>query len=283
MSRLRILALLFTAVLALTACGGESELDLVSQVSGAAGSTLGANSAKTSFTTTGLGQEITFEGAFDFDAKKAKLTAPASSMGFGAGDTTFLYDFNDGLLMYIALPPEVEARIGAPWLEMDLVAAMAQAGVDADVAEIVQSQSSDPTSGLQFLRGASEVTELGTEVIRGTETRHLEVVVDLDKLVEQTPESARDDMRKLIDMYTVDTLPLEVWLDDDDRVRRFRQEIDYSTFELPGNPDLGPLEGQTTTVEAEYYDFGTPVDVQLPADGETVTFQEFMAKVSGGG
>lgn len=283
MSLLRIPALVFAAVLALAACGGESELDLVSQVSGAASSTLEANSAKTSFTTTGLGQEITFEGAFDFDAKKAELTAPASSMGFGTGDTTFLYDFNDGLVMYIALPPDVEARIGAPWLEMDLVAAMAQAGIDADVAEIVQSQSSDPTSGLQFLRGASEVTELGTEVIRDTETRHLEVVVDLEKLVEQTPESAREDMRELIDLYTVDTLPLEVWLDDDDRVRRFRQEIDYSTFELPGNPDLGPLEGQTTTVEAEYYDFGTPVDLQLPAAGETVTFQEFMAKVSGGG
>ncbi len=282
MSSLRKFALLVVAVLALASCGGESELDLVSQVSGAAGATLGAETARASFTTSTLGQEITFDGVFDFADRAGKFTAPASAMGFGTGDTTFLYDFSDGMVMYIALPSGFQAQVGAAYLTMDLGAAMAQAGIDADMAEIIQSQSSDPTSGLQFLRGASEVTEVGTEVIRDTETRHLQVTVDLAKLVENTPESARDDMAKLVDLYTVDTLPIEVWLDDQDRVRRFRQEIDYSTFQLPGNPDLGAMAGQTQTIDVEYYDFGTPVDVQFPSDDETMSFQEFIAKASGG-
>lgn len=282
MSRIRMVAALVAATLALTACGGESELDLVSQVSGAPGSTLGTGSARTSFTTTGLGQEVTFEGVFDFEARRAELTAPASAMGFGTGDTTFLYDFGDGLVMYIALPPQLQLQTGAPWIEMDLGAAMAQVGIDADMAEIIQSQSSDPTSALQFLRGASEVTELGTEVIRGTETRHLEVVIDLDTLVEQTPEPARDDMAKLVELYTVETMTAQVWLDDEERVRRVRQDLDYSTLELPGDVDLGPLEGQTQTIEVEYYDFGVDVDVQLPAPGETISFEEFAAGLGGG-
>lgn len=278
---MRQITALLVAIVTLTACGGGSEVDLVTQVSGAGSTTLETDSARTSFTSETLGQEVSFEGVFDFAAQRAELTADAGAMGLGSGETTFLYDFSDRVLMYIGLPDQATTQIGASWLEVDLVAVMTEAGVDADLAEIIQAQSSDPTSGLQFLRGASSVTEVGTEEVRGTPTRHLEVVVDLAQLVEETPEPARDEMAELVELYTVDSLPLEVWLDDDERVRRYRQEIDFSTFELPGDVDLGPMAGQTSTIVAEYHDFGIEVDVELPRPADTITFEDFRA-IAGG-
>lgn len=271
---MRKLAVLLVAVVALTACG-ESEVDLVSSVQQAASSTFDARSARVSFTTETMGQEMTLDGVFDFADKVAEVSGDGTSFGMG-GETTFLYDFSDSLLMYMSLPPEAQAELGGSWLELDLAEAMVQAGIDVDLAAVIQAQSSDPTSALQFLEGAETVTEVGQEELRGTETTHYEVVVNLQKTVDAADPAVRDDMQTLVDLYTVETIPMEVWIDDDGRVRKFVQTIDYDTFELPGDIDLGPLAGTTSTVSAEYYEFGTPVDVSFPDPADTVTMADLM-------
>lgn len=272
---MRKLAALLVTVLAFTACG-ESEVDLVANVQHAAAATFDAQTARVSLTTETLGQEITLDGVFDFADKVAEVTGDGSSFGM-AGTTTILYDFSDSLLMYVSLPPEAQAELGGSWLELDMAEAMVQAGIDVDLAAIIQAQSSDPTSALQFLEGAETVTEVGQEELRGTETTHYEVVVNLQKTVDAADPAVRDDMQTLVDLYTVETIPMEVWIDDDGRVRKFAQTIDYDTFELPGDVDLGPLAGTTSTITAEYHDFGTPVAVSFPDPADTVTMADLMA------
>lgn len=270
------IAVAAVAVMAFVGCG-ESEVDLVTQVRGAGMSTLSVDSAGVSLTTETLGEEMTLDGVFDFVEKRAQLTLTGESFGIG-GDTEVRYDFGDSVVMYVALPSESVATGGAGWLELDLAEALAQAGLDVDLAAIIQSQSSDPTSALQYLAGAETVTEIGTEEVRGVETTHYEVVVSYPKMVANAPEAIRADLQKLVDLYTVDTLPMEVWIDDEDRVRRFSYVIDYDTIEFPDAMDVGPLAGTTASVAAEFYDFGIPVDVILPDPADTVTVAALRAQ-----
>lgn len=272
---MRKLAVLFLALTALVAAAcGESEVDLVDSVAGAADSTLEASTARVTTQTDVAGQQVAFDGVFDFGTSRARLTADGTSFGL-PGETEFVYDFADGLVMYLGVPAEQAATVGADWIELDLAALMAQTGIDVDLAEIIQSQSADPSSGLQFLRGASAVEEIGTEELRGVETRHLAVTISLAKLVEESPEDIRDDMQALVDLYTVETLDIEVWLDDDDRVRKYVQTIDYDDLEIPG-ADLGELAGQTVTATTEYYEFGVEADIVLPDPSTVVSFEDLL-------
>lgn len=273
---MRKLAALFLALTGLVAAAcGESEVDLVASVAGAADSTLEASTARVTTQTDVAGQLVTFDGVFDFGTSRARLTADGASFGL-PGETEFLYDFGVGLVMYMGVPAEQAAAVGAEWIELDLAALMAQSGIDVDLAEIIQSQSADPSSGLQFLRGASAVEEIGTEELRGVETRHLAVTISLEKLVEESPENIRDDMRTLVDLYTVETIDIEVWLDDDDRVRKYVQTIDYDDIEIPGAPDMGELAGQTVTATTEYYEFGVAADIVIPDPATVVSFEDLL-------
>lgn len=273
---MRKLAVLFLALAGLVAAAcGESEVDLVADVAGAADSTFGASTARVNTQTDVAGQLVEFDGVFDFGTSRARLTADGSSFGL-PGETEFVYDFGDRLVMYLGVPADQAAAVGAEWIELDLAALMAQSGIDVDLAEIIQSQSADPSAGLQFLRGATVVEEVGTEELRGVETRHLAVTISLEKLVEESPEAIRDDMATLVDLYTVETLDIEVWLDDDDRVRKYVQTIDYDDLVIPGAPDMGELAGQTVTSTTEYYEFGVDADIALPDPATVVSFQDLM-------
>lgn len=59
-----------------------------------------------------------------------------------------------------------------------------------------------------------------------------------------------------------------MWIDGQNRVRRHATSTDVPVPEnapAPGMPEGGNLR---TSVVAEYYDFGTPVDVQAPPSGQ---------------
>lgn len=90
------------------------------------------------------------------------------------------------------------------------------------------------TDALSFLQSiADEVSEVGQEVVRGTETTHFRAVGQLSKLG-APPEDNR--------------FPIEVWIDEGGRTRRYRYQ---------------PLGGGENIVW-EFYDFGVSVDVRPP-------------------
>ena len=91
------------------------------------------------------------------------------------------------------------------------------------------------------------------------------------------PADQRDALAKFVNIYTVHTFPVDVWLDAQGRVRRYQQTIDPSTIRLPAgvpskdNPFTGPI---TTTYEL--YDFGSPVDVKIPPADQTTDLRTLL-------
>jgi len=184
-------------------------------------------------------------------------------------------DFGEGrAVLYMRLP--VLTRLlpgGKPWIKMDLNAIGKQAGID--LSQFTQF-ASDPSRMVDWLRTASgDVTTVGTETIDGVETTHYRATVDLSKYPDLVPADQRDAVRKAVDAITkeahVSSFPIHVWVGKDGLVRQVRTVLTET------------IQGQTMNVvtSERFYDFGAPVDIQVPADDQ-VTDISSLAGGTGG-
>jgi hypothetical protein len=122
------------------------------------------------------------------------------------------------------------------------------------------SGASDPTAALDYLRGVSgEVESQGTEPVRGVDTRKLHADVDVGLAAQQVGGAARRGILAL-QQLGVTTIPVDVWIDDRGRLRREFAALDINQ------------QGQqaTMTITLELFDYGVPVDVEAPPDGQVV-------------
>ena len=175
---------------------------------------------------------FTFNGVVDVETSRTsaegRLATPAFTMEF----------LTDGKFQYLKLP----AGLGAadkPWIRFDTT------GLG----------SSQPTTGanpLDALRQldavVGEVKRVGQEDVRGEPTVHLRFVVDAIRANPEAAEKLPDDVRERLRR-----VPMELWLDEDDRPRRIRQVV-----------DLGAAAGGKVTTTVELFDFGKPVAIDLP-------------------
>jgi hypothetical protein len=210
---------------------------------------------------------ITVDGGFDFASRRARLEVDPAKFGApGLGKIQAVADYSSGFVIYMRFPPQVAQELGGkPWVKLDFGAFARESGLDVDIASLVQGQSNDPTQGLGMVRGADNLVKVGTEQIRGTDTTHYRLDIDLDKAISEAPTEQRDALQKVANLYTVRTLPLDLWLDGEGRVRRYQQSLDTGIIRLPaslqtqGNPFGGHI-----TITYDLYDFGSAVDVQIP-------------------
>lgn len=159
-----------------------------------------------------------------------------------------------GGTVYLKVPGDEMG--GRPWLKMDAGSASAESAVPG-----LDEPVNDPRAMLDALQAVTgEVEEVGRETVRGTETRHLRGEVDLSQAQDQLPEARRKDFEALREQFGRPTLPLDAWVDDEDRVRR----LTYS-LEAGGRP---------LRVELELFDFGVEVVVARPAASEVTEFGE---------
>jgi hypothetical protein len=269
---LGIVALAVT--LAATACGGGSSGDTTvtptetapsgsaqALVAAAGTKTADAGSARMSFTASFRGPtsgSMTGEGVFD--KRQGHLTLDMSNLsGAGAvvpgGKAELVFD---QLVYYMKLPEGSGLPLppGKEWLKLDLQKLSQSQGLDLE--QLAQLNQSDPSQALDFLRGASEDFErVGTEDVRGVTTTHYKGTIDLTKVSENAPPEIAEQYRKLAELGPSTKVPMEVWIGDDDLVRRirFEQALD---------------ENSTMTMEEEFYDFGADVDVTPPPDDQVV-------------
>lgn len=132
-----------------------------------------------------------------------------------------------------------------PWQRLDL----SRLGVTANTS----TGAGNPLDSFRQLGAiVGEVEELGHEDVRGVDTVHFHATIDATKV--QAPKTS-------VPAATMDALrrmPVDVWLDGQDRVRRFRQSLDLRSAGAPGVI--------TTTTEA--FDFGKDVTIELPPDAD---------------
>lgn len=229
------------------------------------------------------GQSVEATGAIDFDEQRGHLEMDLSSLApAGApptGDTTFRAVF-DGTTVYMQLPIP---GLPTPWVRIEAGELEGLEGL-----EQLESFSNDPTQSFAFLQGASDdIEEVGTEDVRDTSTTHYRMTVDLQRAVEEAPEEARKFLEQQIEVLGSDTLPMDVWLDDEGRVRRQSFQIDLSQIDLGAAgatpaPAPSDLTGTITTT-TEYYDFGTEVVVEIPPEDQVTDLADLMDVMGGPG
>jgi hypothetical protein len=114
-----------------------------------------------------------------------------------------------------------------------------------------------PTDVLKRVLAASDQNEvLGSEDIRGVETTHYRARVEVRKLL--TAEQPQEDV---VEHWGSRFVPVELWIDDDSRLRRI-------TIRRRASEDA-----ETTSVEL--YDYGVQVDVEPVAAEELTSQAEF--------
>ncbi|MFF5158302.1 hypothetical protein ACFY3N_19030 [Streptomyces sp. NPDC000348] len=151
--------------------------------------------------------------------------------------------------------PGRNAPGGKPWVKIDLRKVAARQGVD-------NQRIGDPAQTAAYAKAITDkdVTEVGTEKVDGVNTTRYRVSVDVAEL------PGGDRMREQLGP----TLPMQVWLDDEGRLRR--QQVDMTVraaASASAKPDDGaaPQQLRMSTV-MEFSDFGTEVDAEAPPAGQ---------------
>jgi hypothetical protein len=190
----------------------------------------------------------------------------------------------DGKAVYMRFPEELAAGLpgGKVWARLDLATLSSQAGIDV-AALSAQFNSSDPLANIALLTGAAgDITEVGTEDVRGVSTRHLKMTVDLQKASEQlaakisgpNAERLKAAVTQAATTVGVTTMPIEAWIDADGLPRRLSYEMDLSKAKVPGAEDAAATG--TAKVSMEFYDFGKDVNVAIPPLDQTIDLADLL-------
>ncbi|HWL64902.1 MAG TPA: hypothetical protein VNP73_02915, partial [Actinomycetota bacterium] len=133
------------------------------------------------------------DGAFDFERQAGMLTLSMSGLGGAAGapqmppmDMEMVFE---GFVMYMRLPTLQQVLpAGKTWVKLDLAKMSEQAGIDFE--QLAQMGQNNPAQGLEYLQGATDIQELGSDEVRGVSTTHYSGVIDMDKLAEEADAAA---------------------------------------------------------------------------------------------
>ena len=254
---------LVALVVGLTACGGDTlALD---PAASAATKTVEAGSSRVEFEiamkVAGESMDMTGSGAFDYRDPRGEITyrMDVPVLGEVSMDLRMI-----GTKLYLRLPQEIAGVAlpgGKPWAAMDLSKSLEQAGLGS----LDFTQQQDPAQTLQYLRAASvDVKETGTADVRGVETtrytgrmdfrKALDAGVDELELSAAEREQARKGMQWMLEQLGSDSVPFEVFVDEDGLLRRMTMDL---AMKVEG-------EQMSMSMRMDYFDFGIDVDVQAP-------------------
>jgi hypothetical protein len=168
---------------------------------------------------------------------------------------------------FAALGADTDASGGKDWVSMDLNDVVP--GFES-FAKLGSGQN-DPSQAFEYLKGASEVQLVGTEDVDGESTRHLRGTLDLEKAVSQLPADAQEEVRTTMDQFQSQfgstSMPFDVWVDDQGRIRRM-------TYALKSSPDAAQALSMSITVDITDYD--ADMDFDVPSRDEAVDLNDLL-------
>jgi hypothetical protein len=262
-----LLALL--ALTLLSGCGGGVDSSLLAS---AVRNTEAEGGAEVAFQmrmeVPGLGEPVVFTGGGVEDAnrRRARLTFDMSALGDIPGADGLCSDgcemeaIQDDLAIYTRSDLFGSALGGKEWMKLDLRRGQSSMGLDFAGAEQFGQSASEQLRMLKAVSG--EVTEEGTDQVAGVEATHYSATVDLrrypDVMPEDQREAARRGIERLIELTGQSEVPVDIWIDGEERVRR---------LEMTQSVRQGAVEGEMD-ITVEYVRFGVPVDVDVPDDDD---------------
>jgi hypothetical protein len=264
MPRKALGALVLVLVLALAGCGGNSGSTAkpTNAIEAAALKTSQAGSVRADFSISSTGG-VSGTGSGVFNSGKdrsGQLTMNVNAGGRQVAIDTVIV----GNTIYVRSPLISQRLPGAKqWVKVDLKQAAKAANVD-----LSSLLSANPTPGgaLAYLQGSTAIKKLGSEQVGGVPTTHYRVVVDLQQAADHASGSDKDALEQAIKAAGTTTLPVEVWVDPQDYVRK----IEYKS----------QASGQSADLTMEMHDFGSPVPIKAPATNEVV---DLLQALGGGG
>jgi hypothetical protein len=210
------------------------------------------------------GLTVDASGQFDFDAQTGAMTMEVPPPIGSEVETVF-----DGTTYYMSagLFGGAIPGLDAEWIRVDLDDLAGQAGVD--LSQLPQG-ANNPADALDALAAVSQdgLEELGTEEVRGVETTHYAAEIDMAAAVEAADEQTGGELlddamaEQFLAQYGDEPVPVEVWIDGDGLVHRQTMTISAA--------------GEEATMTMEMFDYGQPVDVQIPDASETVDFGDLI-------
>ncbi len=175
------------------------------------------------------------------------------------------------------LPPEF-GQLGEGWGVVDLASIP---GLDAlDLAGLAGGQSgSSPAQIVALLDAAgSAVEDLGPETVRGVDTTRLGVEVGVLALLEALGLDL-DSLGGIQGAVLDFTLPLDVFVDGEARVRRVTMSLSFEDIAalLPDEDVPSGVDFQFSTT-IDFFDFGADITIDLPDEADIVgDFTELFA------
>ena len=267
----RISIVLCAVACAASACGG-SKPSLQLTVASSADKTAAAKTAKVQVKSTIEGDSSVtnvVEGVVDFTNHLSSMNLKVNGLSITA--------VSDGTAVYEKLPAEAGLPQGKPWVKLTFADLGKLSGIEG--ADSLVKGQNDPSATLSYLRGAGEVTKVGTETVRGEKTTHYHAVVSYEQAAAHGPASQAEALRSIAKVLGTPTQPLDVWLDADGRVRRQSEKIDLSQAKLSTANAALP---KTVSTVAEFYDFGTSVNVTIPPANEVSNFSDVFGDAAKG-
>ena len=187
-----------------------------------------------------------------------------------------IHQVMDRLTMYMR-SPQFDSALdeGKEWAKIDLERSSRELGVD--VTAVQQPGSGDPRQMFAQLKTVSgDIEKVGTDEVRGVDTTHYRAKVKLDDLHKSLPperrEAARKSVERMKELAGLEDYPIEVWIDDDDLVRKMRLEMDMKVLDQEIGFDFS----------MEFYDYGTRVAVELPPEDEVQDLTDLAAQGASG-
>ncbi|WP_030909717.1 hypothetical protein [Streptomyces sp. NRRL F-5126] len=303
------------AVGVLAGCGSHS----AGEASSSAGSAAGASASESGGGGSGDGQSASaVRSAYrkTADARTAKMTMSTTVGGTDGGGTTIrgsgVIDLANGAsdlrmsvqgqrteertvdgVLYEKLPASAAKKLlpgGRTWVRIDLKKVAGGAGG--------MTRMADPAAPFSYVKGLSgkNVTKVGTETVNGTKTTHYKVSVDVDKLAKDSGAQA-----KRLKQQLGDRLPVDLWLDDQGRIRQEEVKAAVRT-PAPMSPGAGGGSGASASAaqspsagsgsggsaagkklaldsKLRFTDFGTKADVTAPPAAKTA---DMTGRIAGG-
>jgi hypothetical protein len=251
------LVVLAGVALVATGCGTQraQAVDIAAAAAGTA-----SQRARVTVTTTartqGMSVSFTETGVFDFARSRGVLRM--NGPGGKVSEELFVPPHT-----YVKLAGGIHGLLprGKSW-----VAFGSAAGGGLGTALLGPFGGTDPGDLLASLTAAStSVSNLGTATVRGVRVAHLRLDVDPAKAASRVPSGQRAGLRAFAASLGAATIPVDVWVDQQDRVRRIRWSP-----RLPGG--MGAPAAARFTQTADFYDFGVTVRVSAPPAVQVASF-----------
>ena len=218
------------------------------------------------------GRQMTME--MDFGSMLADLAA-ASGESLPPGFDEPMQIVIDDTTAYLRVPMLAALTGESDWLSLS----QDELGLAGDTFGL-GAGANDPTKMLETLRGVTDgdLVEQGTEEVRGVGTTHLTAVVDLSKAVAQVPEAQRAAVEEMLEGIdpSLARMPVDVWIDGDGLVRRMSMQLGGVLTAAMGTE-------ATASVTIEMFDYGEPVEIEVPAAAETTPYRDVLGAFGGMG